>query len=195
MRTWLFVFGAVNAGIAGATGRANIGSGMNKPFDIVLMVGIPGSGKTTFCRERLFPSHLYISLDQLRTRSAEAELFAFALSRRKPCVVDNTNVNAAERKRYIQLAQAVKDVRIVAYCFAPDLEGCIARNSMRTGRARVPELAIKGKLTRFEPPDFSEGFDEINDVEISADGFVVRRRHAKGQSWRRNALDPGFPLK
>ena len=45
-------------------------------FDIVLMVGIPGSGKTTFCRERLFPSHLYISLDQLRTRSAEAELFA-----------------------------------------------------------------------------------------------------------------------
>ena len=48
---------------------------MNKPFDMVLMVGIPGSGKTTFCRERLFPSHLYISLDQLRTRSAEAELF------------------------------------------------------------------------------------------------------------------------
>lgn len=49
---------------------------MNKPFDIVLMVGIPGSGKTMFCREWLFPSHLYISLDQLRTRSAEAELFA-----------------------------------------------------------------------------------------------------------------------
>ena len=44
---------------------------MNKPFDIVLMVGIPGSGKTTFCRERLFPSHLYISLDQLRTRSPD----------------------------------------------------------------------------------------------------------------------------
>ena len=73
---------------------------MNTPFDIVLMVGIPGSGKTTFYRERLFPSHLYISLDQLRTRSAEAELFAFALKRHKPCVIDNTNVTAAERRRY-----------------------------------------------------------------------------------------------
>lgn len=51
---------------------------MNKPFEIVLMVGIPGSGKTMFCHERLFPSHLYISLDQLRTRSAEAELFALS---------------------------------------------------------------------------------------------------------------------
>ena len=30
---------------------------MNKPFDIVLMVGIPGSGKTTFCR-RLLPEEL-----------------------------------------------------------------------------------------------------------------------------------------
>ena len=89
-------------------------------FDIVLMVGIPGSGKTTFCRERLFPSHLYISLDQLRTRSAEAELFAFALKRRKPCVIDNTNVTAAERRRYIPLARRDKDVRIVVYCFAPD---------------------------------------------------------------------------
>ena len=144
------------------------------------MVGIPGSGKTTFCRERLFPSHLYISLDQLRTRSAEAELFAFALKRRKSCVVDNTNVNAAERKRYIEPAKAAGDVRIVAYCFTPDLAGCIARNGRRTGRARVPEAAIRGRLAGFEPPDFSEGFDEINDVEISANGFEVRRRHAEG---------------
>ena len=51
---------------------------------------------------------------------------------------------------------------------------------MHTGRASVPALAIKGKLASFEPPDFAEGFDEINDVEISADCFVVRRRHAKG---------------
>jgi hypothetical protein len=74
---------------------------MDKDFDVVLMTGLPGSGKTTFCRERLFPSHLYISLDQLRTRSAEAELFAFALRRRKSCVIDNTNVSALERARYI----------------------------------------------------------------------------------------------
>ena len=83
---------------------------MDQTFDIVLMVGIPGSGKTTFYRERLFPSHLYISLDQLRTRSAKAELFAFALKRHKPCVIDNTNVTAAERRRYISLARGLGGV-------------------------------------------------------------------------------------
>ena len=136
---------------------------MNKPFDIVLMVGIPGSGKTTFCRERLFPSHLYISLDQLRTRSAEAELFAFALKRHKSCVIDNTNVTAAERGRYIPQARKDKD----------------ARNGKRTGRAHVPETAIKCKLAKFEPPDFGEGIDEIYDVKLSENGFDVRRRNEK----------------
>ena len=152
---------------------------MNAPFDIVLMVGIPGSGKTTFCHERLFPLHLYISLAQLRTRSAEAELFAFALKRHKPCVIDNTNVTAAERRRYIQLARREMDARIVVYCFVPDLEGCLARNGQRTGRAHVPDVAVKCKLAKFELPDFGEGIDEIYDVKVSENGFDVRRRNEK----------------
>ena len=70
----------------------------------------------------------------------------FALKRHKPCVIDNTNVTVAERRRYIPLARKDKDARIVVYCFAPDLEGCLARNEKRTGRAHVPEVAIRCKL-------------------------------------------------
>ena len=42
-------------------------------LEVIIMCGIPGSGKTTFCRERLFPQYLYILLDRLKSRSAEAE--------------------------------------------------------------------------------------------------------------------------
>ena len=38
--------------------------------EIVIFVGIPASGKTSFYKERFFPSHVYVSQDQLRTSSA-----------------------------------------------------------------------------------------------------------------------------
>ena len=147
-------------------------------FIVVLMIGIPGSGKTTFCRERLFPHHLYISLDQLRTRSAEAELFAFALRRRKNCVIDNTNINALERSRYIPAAKR-EGARVVGYLFEPDLEACVARNAKRLGKARVPEHVIRQKLSRFERPSPHEGFDALYRVKVTERGFDVEVLDAK----------------
>ena len=60
--------------------------------EIVIFIGIPASGKTSFYKERFFPSHVYVSLDQVKTRSAEGELLKFCLGRNKSCVIDNTNV-------------------------------------------------------------------------------------------------------
>ena len=88
-------------------------------------------------------------------------------------------MTVAERRRYIPLARKDKDARIVVYCFAPDLEGCLARNEKRTGRAHVPEVAIKCKLAKFEPPDFGEGIDEIYYVKVFENDFDVRRRNEK----------------
>lgn len=141
-------------------------------FIVAVMIGIPGSGKTTFCRERLFPHHLYISLDQLRTRSAEAELFAFALKRRKNCVIDNTNINLLERARYIPDARR-SGARVVGYFFEPNLEACIERNAKRVGRARAPEHVIRQKLSRFERPSLREGFDALYRVKVTEKGFAV----------------------
>ena len=144
-------------------------------FEVIVMCGLPGCGKTTFCRERLFPNYLYISLDRLRTRSAEAELFAFALRRRKSCVIDNTNINESERARYIAAAKEA-GARVIAYWFKPDIKACLARNALRQGRERIPDCAIRDKASRFSAPLQTEGFDEIHSVTNSENGFIVEGR-------------------
>lgn len=143
-------------------------------FEVILMAGIPASGKTTFCREWFFPSYIYISLDQLRTRSAENELFEFCLRRHKRCVIDNTNVNEMERARYIPSARAA-GARVIGFCFKPDLKSCVERNASRTGRACVPDFAIKARLSKWTMPSFAEGFDELYAVSIEDGEFKTRR--------------------
>lgn len=139
-------------------------------FEVVIFTGIPASGKTSFYKEKFFPSHMYISLDQVRTRSAENELFAFCLKRNKNCVIDNTNITKAERNRYIPASKA-HGAHLISYFFPPEPEKCITRNATRTGRARVPDSAILGKFKKLEKPSRDEGFDEIWQVTLSENGF------------------------
>ncbi len=55
--------------------RLSTGVGLGKlkgtqmPIEAVLFVGAPGSGKTSFFKERFFSTHVRISLDLLKTRS------------------------------------------------------------------------------------------------------------------------------
>ena len=141
-----------------------------KNFEVIVMIGIPCSGKTTFCKSRFFPSKVIISLDQLRSRKVEDELFSFCLRNKISCVIDNTNVNAVERRRYIPRARAA-GARVVGYCFPPDYEACVERNAKRLGRARVPEVGMRERSRSYRAPSFAEGFDALYEVRISGSAF------------------------
>ena len=140
--------------------------------EVVILIGIPASGKSTFYKTNFFPRHLYISLDQLHSRSAELELFQFALRRERSCVIDNTNVTRMRRATYIQLAKSA-GFKVIGYCFWMDKDTARVRNAQRDGRARVPDVAIRAMYAQLEYPTPNEGFDELYFVR-SVDGtFVV----------------------
>ena len=140
--------------------------------EVVIFTGIPASGKTTFYKERFFPSHVYISLDQLRSRSAEAELLAFCLRRNRSCVIDNTNVKRTDRLRYMELAKT-NDFRVVGFCFVTRKEDALARNGRREDWACVREVAIRTMYRELEYPEMDEGFDELHFVTIQDGAFNV----------------------
>jgi predicted kinase len=140
-------------------------------MEAVLLIGIPASGKTSFYQQRFAATHAHVSLDVLKTRRREARLVADLLAEGRPFVVDNTNVQAAERARYIALARAA-GFAVIGYYFPCRLQAALERNRARAGR--IPERGLIARFYALQPPALAEGFDRLYQVTLAEAGqFVV----------------------
>jgi predicted kinase len=142
-------------------------------MEAVIFVGIQAAGKSSFYRERFFTTHMRINLDMLKTRPREAVFLRACLDTRQPFVVDNTNLTAEDRARYIEPAQAA-GFRVTGYYFQSEAAACIRRNSARPAAAQVPAKAIGGAAKRLALPARAEGFDALYYVRLAPEGgFLV----------------------
>lgn len=138
----------------------------------VILCGLQGSGKSSFCRARFYDSHVRINLDMVGTREREAVLLHACLSVRQAFVVDNTNPRREQRERYVKLAKAA-GYEVECYYVDTPMEECVARNVVRVGNAQVPEVAIRGTAKKWERPSKAEGFDRVYRVVASGGEFTV----------------------
>lgn len=138
----------------------------------VIFTGIQASGKTTFYREQFFRTHVRLNLDMLKTRHRERLLLAACIEAKQPLVVDNTNLTASERSRYVVPAKAA-GFSVAAFYFRSQASECLVRNQVRLESERVPERGILGACGRLERPSWNEGFDDLWYVRIANDRFIV----------------------
>lgn len=139
--------------------------------ELILMIGIPGSGKSTF-RQKYFSEYEHISLDVLHSRQRESTALQTAIAARKNCIVDNTNVSVAEREKFIEAGKSA-GYRIVGYYMRSKIDECLKRNSLRSGKMRIPDRGVIGRAAQLELPKYAEGFDELHYVTITDDGFAI----------------------
>jgi predicted kinase len=144
-------------------------------MEAVILIGIQGSGKTTFFLQRFFETHVRISLDLVKTRGRAQALLETCLRTGQRFVVDNTNIRAQVRARYMAPAKAA-GFRVIGYFFETPLPEALRRNRLRSGRAIIPVPGVIGTLKRLERPSTDEGFDELYVVTHGEqDEFVVTR--------------------
>jgi len=137
------------------------------PPSLVIFVGLPASGKSTYYFENFAATHVHVSKDLMpnapRRDDRQEQLIEAALKAGKSVVVDNTNPSAEVRKPLIALGRR-HGARIVGYFFEIDVKTALMRNRQREGKGRVPDVALFVTKKKLAPPSYDEGFDEIHVV-------------------------------
>lgn len=142
-------------------------------MEAVIFVGIQGSGKSTFFKDRFFDSHVRINLDMLRTKNRERLMFEACLEAKQKFVLDKTNLTREERGKHIVSAK-IFGFKIIGYYFQTNLEKAMERNNQRTGKAKIPDVGLFSSFKRLQLPKLEEGFDELFYVSINEENdFVV----------------------
>jgi predicted kinase len=141
--------------------------------DLVVLSGLQGAGKTTFFHARFGATHAHVSRDRFPSARdpgrRQRALVEEAAREGRSVVVDNTNARREDRTALVGIARAL-GLRPVLYWFPPDVRASLARNAGRSGRARVPAVAVLATAKRFAPPEPSEGFEGVHEVRATPDG-------------------------
>ena len=119
---------------------------------IVLILGIPGSGKTTLAQRLIGKGHVVLNADSIREelfgdatiQTGSEQVFEIFFSRldehlaaERNIVIDNTNTNPRHREQIINRARAAGYEDIQLWVLDVQLEICLERNRQRN--RNVPE--------------------------------------------------------
>jgi predicted kinase len=143
---------------------------------VVLAIGLPGSGKTTWFKRRGVTP---LSSDMLRTilfdditeqryqglvfSTLRSLLRARLIAKMPWNYVDATNLSAHERRQWIKMAKSF-GYEAQAVFFDVPLEVCMERNSRR--ERTVSDEVMRKMAERLRPPSFKEGFSKITMVRV-----------------------------
>lgn len=147
---------------------------MNNQTIMLMMVGIPGSGKSYLSNKLSDAFQMVVhSSDDLREElsgdasdmSRDTEMF-YELHKRiradlkagKSVIYDATNIYSKYRKDFLKSLNNIECIKLAVYIMIPKYQ-CIKNNKRRD--RKVPEDIIDSMAHKILAPDISEGFDEV----------------------------------
>lgn len=144
-----------------------------KKLQLIVMVGLPGSGKSHFARKNLQPlGYEIINRDIIGNNQKCLKMCQEKLKDKQSCVIDNTNIDIESRKRFIDIAKAIG---VPCRCFLMNSSfdqikhNIIFRELTDLSHVKLPSMVFNSMKKKFKEPSTSEGFNEIVKVNIIPD--------------------------
>lgn len=162
---------------------------------VILMCGIPGSGKSTYIEKRCHEldeehiTNVCISRDTVRKNmtngaqgddyfSKEKAVFKEFVRQINEAMelgieevyIDATHINEKSRAKVLRCLRPDPRTKLIVKVVDTPYEECLHRNSLREGFAKVPEGAIKSMYDSFTIPsldEFPENKYGFKTIEIS----------------------------
>lgn len=138
--------------------------------EIVVMVGVQGSGKSSFSKNYLVSKgYEQISNDKYRSFNKCTQVMEKAIAARKSVVVDNTNPDEDSRQQFIHIA---KKHGLPIRCFVMKTSLDHAQHNLKfryysdESIPPIPDMAFNIYKKKFKMPELSEGFDDVIEIEF-----------------------------
>lgn len=151
-----------------------------KTKNVIVFVGSPASGKSTFFDTFLSKMYKRVNTDDLKSLSKVQSAFISFLGSGENVAVDNTNNSIEKRKYYISEAKK-HSYKIYCVYLNYEKEVVFHLNTLRenmstldssfTFSKAVPSIAIHTWFKGLEKPNLNEGFDDILTVNFKAGPF------------------------
>lgn len=155
---------------------------------VVILVGAPGSGKTTFCNDVMSAAQRNwtricqdtIANGKAGTKSQCLQSANIALKDGKNVLIDRCNLELEQRSEFVKLGGAQVDVHAVVLDLPARV--CISRSVKRSGhegnlQGGKAAAVVNRMLQKRVPPKLNEGFSRItfchdeNDVKNAVDAY------------------------
>ena len=147
--------------------------------EVIFLIGIPTSGKSTFSNKPKYKEYVRVSSDDILQEIAKERQQSYntvfkgnirfaqiammkvlrkAIESDKSILWDQTNLTKKQRRE--KMKNIPSHYKKTAVYFVVPLETALKRNTQRPGKVIPPEV-LERMLKEYELPTMEEGFDEI----------------------------------